>query len=139
MCGVSFKTLPHFENKPSINEVMNIDGFAEISARSYIENYDRFYDFIKDLPITIEKRKEILKLNNNLSNFTFVFTGIRLKEEEEQIIKMGGKIGTSVTKNTTHLICKDPNSGSSKLIKAFEMGVKIMGIDDFKNFLNNLK
>ena len=130
--------LEHFEYKPSTKEVVNIDGFAEISAKSYVDNYDKFHEFIKDLPITIERKSEVVKTSNDLEGMTFVFTGIRLKDDESILISKGAKIGSSVSKNTTHLVCKDPNSGSSKLVKASELGIKIMGVDEFKNFLSNM-
>ncbi len=130
--------LEHFEYKPSIKEVMNIDGFAEISARIYVDNYDNFYEFIKDLPISIEKKMDVIKTSNDLDGMVFVFTGLRLKDDENILISRGAKIGSSVSKNTTHLVCKDPNSGSSKLVKASELGVKIMSVDEFKKFLDNM-
>jgi NAD-dependent DNA ligase len=130
--------LEHFEYKPSTKEVMDIDGFAEISAKSYVDNYDRFYEFIEELPIVIEKKSEVVKTSNDLEGMVFVFTGIRLKDDETILISKGAKIGSSVSKNTTHLVCKDPKSGSSKLTKASELGVKIMGVEEFKNFLDNM-
>src|ERR1035437_1283644 len=47
--------LEHFEKKPSVNDIVSIDGFAETSAEAYLEGWDKFYAFIKDLPISIKK------------------------------------------------------------------------------------
>lgn len=127
--------LEGFKEKPTIEKVMSIDGFAEISAKTYVENWDKFYQFIQDLPITIKERNNSDNMSNELEGLVFVFTGIRLKKEEELILSKGGKVGGSVTKMTTHLVCKDPNSGSSKLEKAQKMGVKIMSVEDFLEFL----
>ena len=127
--------LEDFIEKPTIEQVMKIEGFAETSAKTYVDNYDKFFDFIKDLPVTIEEKVEIVKTSNDLEGMVFVFTGLRLKEEEKLLELRGAKIGSSVSKNTTHLICKDPNSGSSKLEKAKSLGIEIMSVDDLNILL----
>lgn len=130
--------LVKFSNKPTVEQVMEIDGFAEISAKSYVDNYDKFYEFIKDLPITIKNNDE-MKVNGDLNGLIFVFTGIRLKNEQDILIKRGAKVMDSISKNTTHLVCKDSNSGSSKLEKAKSLGIKIIGVDELMSILNNTK
>ena len=128
--------LIHFKEKPSFEDIIKIEGFSDISAKAYLDNYDNFYEFIKDLPVTIEKEKEkTTSVGNDLSGLVFVFTGIRMKNEEDILISRGATIGGSVSKNTTHLVCKDANSGSAKLEKAKSMGVKIMGVDELLSFL----
>lgn len=128
--------LENFDTKPTLEQIMTIDGFAEISAQSYIDGYDEFYDFIKDLPITIEKKKDVIKINNDFDNDVFVFTGVRDKEIEKLLIERGAKIGTSISKNTTHLVCKNINSGSSKETKAISLGIKVMTLDQLKDIIN---
>lgn len=129
--------LEHFTTKPSINQVLEIDGFADVSANAYINNYDRFFDFIKDLPITFKKQEESIKVGNDLDNTNFVFTGVRRADLEKIIESRGGKIGSSVSKNTSHLIMKEMGSGSSKEKKATELGVKIMTVDQLEEMLKN--
>ena len=127
--------LEHFTEKPSIEQVSSIEGFAEISAKSYIESYDNFFNFIKDLPITIAQKKEVVLESNDLDGKVFVFTGVRRKDLNEVIESRGGKIGSSVSKNTTHLIMKSVGSGSSKEQKAIELGVEIMTVEQLENIL----
>jgi len=126
--------LEHFTEKPTMEQLMGIEGFAEISCKSYLDGYDRFFEFIKDLPITISKKEDV-KVSDDLNGMTFVFTGFRDKSAEDIIISKGGEIGSSVSKNTTHLVCKDPNSGSAKLETAKKLGVKIMSVEEFGDFL----
>lgn len=128
--------LEQFKEKPTVEQVMEIDGFAEISANIYVDNYDRFFDFIKDLPVTIQEKVEVIRTSNDLDGMIFVFTGIRMKPEESILESRGAKISSSVSKNTTHLVCKDPDSGSSKLEKARSIGVKVIGVDDFLKIIN---
>lgn len=129
--------LEHFKTKPTIEEVISIEGFAETSARSYIDGYDKFNDFIKDLPITIESKSESVKISNDMDGMVFVFTGVRDKNAESLIESRGGKIGSSVSKQTTHLVMKSIGSGSSKENKAIELGIKIITLSDLQNILNN--
>lgn len=127
--------LEHFETKPTLDEVISIEGFAQTSAESYLESYDKFFTFLKELPVTIAKKVEAVKVSNDLDGMTFVFTGVRRTDLEAVIESRGGKIGSSVSKNTTHLVMKAVGSGSSKEKKAIELGVKIMTVSDLENLL----
>jgi NAD-dependent DNA ligase len=127
--------LEHFTTKPSVEEVMKVEGFAEISAKSYVNNYDRFFEFIKDLPISISKKVEVDIVSDKFVGKSFVFTGIRLPEYEAIIEKNGGKVSSSVSKNTTYLVMKEKGSGSSKESKAIDLGVIILNVDELKNLL----
>lgn len=124
-----------FATKPTIDQVMAIEGFAEISAKTYVDKYDEFFEFIKDLPIKIEKKVEVAAVGSDLENDTFVFTGIRRGDLEEIIESRGGKIGSSVSKNTTYLVMKSKGSGSSKETKALDLGVKILTVEELENLL----
>jgi NAD-dependent DNA ligase len=127
--------LEHFKTKPTVEEVMKIEGFAETSAKSYVESYDKFFDFIKNLPITI---KENVEVGDSLNGKTFVFTGIRLPDVEKVILSNGGKIGTAISKNSSYLVMKSKNSGSSKEKKATDLGVEILEVDELNKLLKNL-
>ena len=128
--------LEHFTTKPSIDQILEIEGFAEISAQSYIDGYEKFFEFIDGLPITIQEKKEAVKVSNDLDGMVVVFTGVRRADLEAVIESRGGKIGGSVSKTTTHLIMKVVGSGSSKEKKAIELGVKIMNVEQLENLLN---
>jgi len=127
--------LEHFTTKPSVDQILEIEGFAEISAQSYIDGYDKFFEFIDGLPITIQEKKEAVKVSNDLDGMTFVFTGVRRADLESVIESRGGKIGGSVSKTTTHLVMKAVGSGSSKEKKAMELGVTIMTVEQLENLL----
>jgi DNA ligase (NAD+) len=129
--------LEDFKTKPSLEQVMAIDGFAEISAKSYLENYDNFITFADELPVTISKKVETVKVSNDLDNTSFVFTGVRDKNAEENIVSRGGKIGGSVSKTTTHLVVKAKGSGSSKEVKALSLGVTILTLEELNDLLSN--
>lgn len=127
--------LEHFEVKPTIDQVMEIEGFAEISARTFIDNYDIFRTFIEGLPVTIEQKVEVVLAGTDLVGKQFVFTGVRRKDLEEVIVSRGGVIGGSVSKNTTHLVMKAKGSGSSKEEKAISLGVEILTVEELEDLL----
>lgn len=131
--------LENFKEKPSIEEIMSIDGFAETSAKVYVDNWDKFFDFIKDMPIKIKERKESKSIGNDLEGKQFVFTGIRRSDIEQIIESRGGKIGSSVSKNTTYLIMKEKGSGSSKERKAIDLGIEVITVDDLINNIINVE
>jgi DNA ligase (NAD+) len=127
--------LEQFTTKPTINQVLEIEGFADISAQSYIDGYDKFFEFIEELPITIQEKVESVKVSNDLDGMVFVFTGVRRADLEEVIESRGGKIGGSVSKNTTHLVMKAVGSGSSKEKKAIELGVEVITVEQLEKLL----
>lgn len=127
--------LEHFENKPSINEVEEIEGFAEKSAEVYVKSYDEFFEFIKDLPVSIIKKEDIVQ-SDELNDKVFCFTGVRDKGLEQIISEKGGRVASSVSKKTTHLIVKQVGSGSSKEKKAIDLGIEILNIEDLRELLN---
>ena len=128
--------LEDFKTKPSVDQVMSIEGFAEVSAKSYIESYDIFFDFIKDLPVTIVEKVEAVKVGTDLVGKSFVFTGVRRTDLESDIESRGGKIGSGVSKTTTHLVMKAIGSGSSKEKKAIDLGVEVITVEQLEKMLS---
>jgi len=127
--------LEHFAEKPTVEQVMKIEGFAEISAKTYVDNYDNFRIFVENLPITIAEKVEVVAVGDDLVGKQFTFTGVRRKDLEEVIISRGGVIGGSVSKNTTHLVMKVKGSGSSKETKAISLGVEILTVEELEDLL----
>ena len=127
--------LEEFNKKPPLDKVMAIEGFAQISAQSYVDNYDNFFDFIKDLPIGIKKEVAKVATGGNLIGQSFVFTGVRLPQYEKIIEENGGKVSSTVSKNTTYLIMKSKGSGSTKEKKAIELGIKVLEVSDLEKIL----
>ena len=127
--------LEHFVEKPTIQEVMQIEGFAEISAKTYVDNYNSFRTFVAQLPVTFAEKVEVVAVGDDLVGKQFVFTGVRRKDLEEVIVSRGGVIGGSVSKNTTHLVMKAKGSGSSKETKAISLGVVILTVEELEDLL----
>lgn len=131
--------LVHFQSKPSREDVVSIDGFSDISANNFIDAYDEFYEFIKDLPITIKIKKETIKNNkdmkNDFSGREFVFTGFRDAELKDLIEKSGGIVRDGINKKTTDLLTKTLDTSSAKAVKARSIGANVIQVDEFKKML----
>ena len=106
---------------------------------SYIDNYDKYFDFVKDLPITITQKTQVVATGSDLEGKQFVFTGVRLPEYEKFIVEHGGIIGSGVSKNTTYLVMKNKGSGSIKERKAIDLGVEILETNDLEEIIYTIK
>lgn len=128
--------LMDFTEKPTVDEIIKVDGFSDISANAYLDGYDNFYEWLQTVPqITIESTKKEAPTSDSLKDKSFCFTGIRRKDLEEVIISKSGKIASGVSKNLTYLVCKDRYAGTSKLVKAEELGVILLSVDDLEKML----
>lgn len=71
-----------------------------------------------------------------LAGMAVCFTGVRPKSDEElRFRSLGGVIKDGVSKNCTHLVVRDPSTTSNKATKARELGLKIIGYEEFQNLL----
>ena len=127
--------------KISIEDLMKVEGIAEISAKLFIENLPRFYEFYDSLGVKckgIEEKvdKSVEKTKKaNIKDKKFIFTGFRNKDYEKIIVENGGKVVTSISKSTHYLIVKNKTEKSGKIDKATELGVKILDISDFETLI----
>jgi NAD-dependent DNA ligase len=94
------------------------------------KNIKTFKNWLKETKLTY-KMKKVSPKNNKLKDIKIVFSGFRDKELEKKIIDYGGIIGNTISKNTDYLIVKDINNESSKIVKAKDLGVKIITIEEF--------
>lgn len=122
----------------SVEDIKEIHGFGEVIAQS-VYNY-----FAKEEnKEMVNKLRSILNIkgiekseNQSLKGLTFVITGNvthfkNRNELKEKIESLGGKVTGTVTSNTNYLINNDINSTSSKNRKAKELGILIIGEEEF--------
>lgn len=149
------KALPQIlERKlPSVEELQTIEGVGPSTADSFHEGVATFFKLMDELSMpcrattttaarhTYDKDEIVAQMENmtiqttkshaDLSKLVVVFTGFRAKEWEAAITTAGGKVTTSVSKNTTHVVAADPTENSSKLEKARTLGIPILTKPDF--------
>jgi NAD-dependent DNA ligase len=127
-------------NRVSLEQLVAIPGFSDISASKFLEYLPAFIQWLKAHPmlrVSTERPSAPTVIitppppGSKLVGKIIVFTGFRDKALEEKIAKLGGKVVDNITSTTDIIIAKDPDSGSSKLQKARERGITIMSGQDF--------
>lgn len=119
-------------------DLIKIHGVGEIVAKAIVNGLKerkslikKLLNYITILPYTTPPK------NGKLSGKSFCFTGVRDKNLEKTIISLGGKIASGVSKELTYLVAKDPEENSSKLIKAKDLKVKILTLNEAQELVNS--
>ena len=118
-------------------ELLQIDGFGPVMAKSVVEYFES--DKNRQLAIEAYKILDVQKPEQStgaLEGQTFVITGSLNRfrnrgELSDYIERLGGRVASSVSANTTCLINNDALSNSGKNKKAKELGVRIVTEDEF--------
>lgn len=117
-------------------EIIAIDGYADTTANALLEFLDSYSSEIEALrKFFIFKNVDEMEVEESSEALPSVcFTGACPGYSRGQLTEMAkGKydVKDAVTKDLSILVCADPNSGSSKLVKAAKNGTKIMSYEDF--------
>lgn len=126
-------------------DIEKVEGFSSLSACKILESLNKAKELVKSLQRYMEVNEKTkgrendtletetkFEVKSNLNNMNIVFTGFRDKELEKEIVKCGGRVLTSVSSKTTHLVVKDKDGMSEKILKAKKQGVEICTVDEFK-------
>lgn len=141
--------------KEFYNLIINIYGFDRITTDQFINNMKKFCNFFFELPrkyrnkvlieiIVYNKFSKIIKKKTSslCNNKQFVFSDFRNKQWEEYIETNGGKITSTVSKNTDYLVTtveQIKKASNSKVIKANKLGIPILDKDTFANKFITIK
>ena len=124
------------------DEIIQINEIGDKIAESICE----FFKDNDNISIVSQLEKNGLKLyskkkiniDSSIKNIKFVITGTFInysRDELKNIIKInGGKISSSISKNTDFLIL-GKNFGPSKKSKADNLGIKMISENEFENLL----
>lgn len=133
-----FKTIDSLIES-SIEELLNVPEIGEITAleiKKYFEN-SKNLEIINELKRAGLKMslEEIKEQSNKLKNLSFVVTGNfgtpQRREEIENLVQIhGGKLLSSVSKNTNYIIAGE-KPGESKIKKALELNIPIISEEEF--------
>jgi DNA ligase (NAD+) len=144
--GVALKLAEHFENIDNLinadeEEIISIHEIGPSVSKSVVE-----YFLKEENKKLIERLKEAglnfkvaNKLSKNIFNGkTFVLTGtlenMTRDEAKEKIISFGGKVVTSVSKNTDYVFAGE--KAGSKLKKAKQLSIPVIDEAEFNNIIN---
>jgi len=136
------------DNRSNLVLVLNdIKGMSNTTSYSFLNGLIKFNEFVTglDINITDEAIKKVVEnveevetdmKKQDLTGMSVLFTGVRRQDLADEIVSRGGKNLSGISKNVTHLICKDKNSSSSKMVKAKKLGIEIMDVEELETFLN---
>lgn len=118
------------------NVLINIEGFGEKMASSFIASLERLKSEMQELLesgyIYID---DSYRRQKSLENLSFCFTGeldsMSRKEAEKLVKDAGGKVMSAVSKNLSYLVTNTPFSDSAKNKKAKALGIKIISESNF--------
>lgn len=125
---------------PTMQEVISLKGVEEKTAKKFITNLPLFFKFIHDNKVQYNQKDKETNLQPTSSTYgveyvqgkTFVFSGIRDKDVEDFIEANGGKVSSSVSKNTSIVVVKSSDIETTKTAKAKTLSIPIMSINDLK-------
>lgn len=126
----------------SFNELMNVEDIGSKVAANIISyfNDELMQEILKELipELSIKKIELMTEANMPLRGSLIVLTGKLLNfsrdEIKENLLKLGAKVASSVSKKTDLVIAGD--KAGSKLKKANELGINVITEKEYSNFLN---
>ena len=136
----------HFE---TVENIMNaeaeklcaVDDIGSVVADSIIAFFSSEYNKLvveKLVELGVDATAHIEKKGESLNGMTFVITGTlpgySRNEAGELITSHGGKVSSSVSKNTSYLLAGA--DGGSKLQKAEKLSVPIISLDELLGMIN---
>jgi len=125
-----------WSNEEFINNLNQINGWDTKSSSLFVSNFDKFIDFYKSINKYFTFKNITPSKTQYLLNKIIVFSGFRDKELEELITNNGGKVTTSISKNTSYLIVKNINDISDKINKAKQLNITIIEKNEFLKLFN---
>ena len=126
--------------KEFIEKIKELNGWEEKTSTLLVNNFGEFIKFYNSIQkyLTLEQVKETKIIKGEFSGKTVVMTGFRDKTLQEKIEAQGGKIGSTISKNTNYLVVKDQlaiDDPTDKVSKAKELGVQIITKDKLEQLL----
>lgn len=117
-------------NSSLYSRMLMLAGFGEKSAKSFVEGYPDFLKLVQNIKVSFSKKEVCGDL---LAGQSICFTRVRDTCTENYIVANGGKVVSSVSKNTSLLIVKDLNTPSSKKECADKLGISVETLQQFKS------
>jgi NAD-dependent DNA ligase len=126
-------------NNQKIARISSIKGMAEKTAEAFVERIPAFMKFLKEIGLitkvttnSVIAEKKTVDETHPLFGKTIVMTGFRDAILQDMIINKGGKIGSSVSKNTFIVIVKDKEDDTGKANDARKLNIPLMLPNEFK-------
>lgn len=150
-----------------IRKLAAIEGMSDNTAGPFIQRIPAFLGFLQECGLTgllgnvmvgntegiaaaagggggggggtaVKSSKLLVNTSHPLYKKNVVFSGVRDKELEAILTKLGANIGSAVSRNTYALITSDASGTSTKIQKAKEKGIRIFTPKEFEDFEKTL-
>jgi NAD-dependent DNA ligase len=122
----------------SAEDFAQVEGFDDKTAEKIARGLGPYLDWIIPLEdngyITIAY-EDTNVVGDKMAGEKVVFTGFRDKELQDAVEAAGGTMQSSVSGKTTIVVTTNPNSNTGKIKKARGLGIKILGVDEFKEMM----
>jgi NAD-dependent DNA ligase len=119
----------------SYSKILDVKGFEHKTATKVQTGYPQFLNFLREVQKVVVIAPYMPPASGNFSGKIVVFTGFRDANLQKLIEQAGGKIGSSISSKTSLVVTNNPDGASSKLDKARELNIPIVGISDIKEML----
>lgn len=124
----------------SAEELSNVYSFAEILANTFVKgiksNFEEMKNLLDKKIIELEQPKENALLQGKSFCFTGELNSMKRTDAQNLVKENGGSVKTSVVKGLSYLVTNDSSSGSSKNLKAAQLGIPIINEKEFLKLLN---
>lgn len=118
----------------TLEQLVEIDGFAEKSASDFLQSLKEKMPIIEKLEKNGFSFKEIVIKENPIKGKKICITGALSEKRsviEAKIRELGGVVSGSVGKSTDYLLTNESDSASSKFKKATDLGIEIISEKQF--------
>lgn len=137
-----FKNIDNIINAgyDEIVDTEDVGDVIAVSVRNYFDQPENIeiIDRLKAYGLKMTEDEAVILSNELFLDKTFVLTGTlptySRNEATELIVTAGGKVTSSVTKNTDYVLCGD--APGSKYEKAVKLGITVIDEDKFNRMLN---
>lgn len=119
----------------ALDAIDAVEGFDYKTALKVLNELPAFRSFMQSVSEHVTFAVEEEASDGLMKDQKIVFTGFRDKDLQAHVEAQGGTMQSAVSSKTTIVVASNPNSNSGKLKKARDLGVKVMGIDEFKEML----
>lgn len=119
----------------SQEEIAGVYGFAKVMAQILVqglsENKDEMEFLVKSGTIEVEQGIKQGSLTGKSFCFTGELTTMKRADAQALVKQKGGSVKTSVVKGLSYLVTNDTSSGSSKNVKAAQLGIPVINEQEF--------
>jgi len=116
-------------------QITSVEGFEDKTATKIMRGMCDFLTFADGINNLTIAQTAVASEGGAMDGEKVCMTGFRNKALQARVEAEGGTVQSSVSSKTTIVVAKNPNGTSGKLKKARDLGIKIVGIEEFEEML----